>query len=155
MLGLQSININTLCLFRNTCKYQIIVWQSKNAVCAKCPITQNIEKMQNVHILRSYFVGQICSDWIITKNANIQSFIWATMTKLGMWVDVDSSITHVFCCWCAYKVPHLHICSDWLNTKKCKYPEFCMGYSDESWYIGSSELKCYPSVKYYPCTLLL
>ena len=29
---------------------------------------------------------------------------------------------------CAYLIPYLHICSDWLITKKIKYPEFCMGY---------------------------
>ena len=34
-----------------------------------------------------------------------------------MWVVVDSSITHVFCCQCTYQVPHLYICSDWLITK--------------------------------------
>ena len=27
--------------------------------------------------------------WLITKNANIKSFVWATVTKLAMWVEVD------------------------------------------------------------------
>ena len=30
----------------------------------------------------------ICSDWLITKRANIWSYVWATVTKLGMWVVV-------------------------------------------------------------------
>ena len=38
---------------------------------------------------------------------------------------------------CAYLIQHLHFCSDWLITKKSKYPEFCMGYIDETWYVGS------------------
>ena len=38
----------------------------------------------------------------------------------------------------------------WLaNNKKCKYQEFCMSYSEETWYVGRSGLK------YYPCVLLL
>ena len=36
----------------------------------------------------------------------------------------------------------------WLaNNKKVKYPEFCMGYIDETWYVGSD------GHKYYPCGL--
>ena len=50
---------------------------------------------------------------------------------------------------CAYLIPHLHICSDWLITKKVKYPEFCMGYIDETWYVDCD------GHKYYPCGLLL
>ena len=38
----------------------------------------------------------------------------------------------------------------WLaNNKKCNYQEFCMGYSDETWYVSRSGLK------YYQCVLLL
>ena len=38
----------------------------------------------------------------------------------------------------------------WLanNILTGKYPEFCIGYCDESWYIGSG------GYKYYPCGLL-
>ena len=37
----------------------------------------------------------------------------------------------------------------WMTTnKKDKYPEFCMGYSDEPWYVGRGEQK------YYQCGLL-
>ena len=33
----------------------------------------------------------------------------------------------------------------WLaNNKKCKYPEFCMGYSDETWYTSSGRHRYYP-----------
>ena len=30
----------------------------------------------------------ICSDWLITKKANIQSYVWATVAKLGMRVNL-------------------------------------------------------------------
>ena len=33
------------------------------------------------------------------------------------------------------------------NNKKVKYPEFCMGYIDETLYVGSD------GHKYYPCSL--
>ena len=90
------------------------------------------------------------------KNANIQSSIWATVTKLGMWVLVGTSNTH----WVSHHWMHimnisLHICPDWLITKKGKYPVDCMSYSDETWYAASSDLKCYPCAKYYPCALVL
>ena len=36
----------------------------------------------------------------------------------------------------------------WLaNNKKVKYPEFCMEYIDETWYVGSD------GHKYYQCSL--
>ena len=40
---------------------------------------------------------------------------------------------------CAYLIPHLQVRSDRLLTKKKKgkYPKFCMGYYDRSWYVGS------------------
>ena len=52
------------------------------------------------------------------------------------WVVMGTSTTHVSVARglfteCAYLIPHLHICSHWLITKKVKYPEFCMGYIDE------------------------
>ena len=67
--------------------------------------------------------------------------------KLGMWVvgaqvlPMLSVVTE-----CTYLIPPLHICSDWL-IKKVKYLEFCMGYIDETWYVGSD------GHKYYPCGL--
>ena len=39
----------------------------------------------------------ICSDWLITTKANIQSSVSATVTKLGMWVVIGRSTTHVVC----------------------------------------------------------
>ena len=39
----------------------------------------------------------ICSDWLITKKSNIQSSVWATLMKLGMWVVMGTSTTHVVC----------------------------------------------------------
>ena len=38
---------------------------------------------------------------------------------------------------CANLTPNLRICSDWLITKKSKYPAFHMAYIDETWYVGS------------------
>ena len=64
----------------------------------------------------------ICSDWLITKMSNIYSSVWATLIKPGMCVVMGTSTTHVPT-WsviteCIYLIPHLHICSDWLITKK-------------------------------------
>ena len=39
----------------------------------------------------------IYSDWLITKKSNIQSFVWATLMKLGMWVVMGTSTTYVVC----------------------------------------------------------
>ena len=39
----------------------------------------------------------ICSDWLITKKSNIQSCVWGTLMKLGMWVVGVTSTTHVVC----------------------------------------------------------
>ena len=118
----------------------------------------------------------ICSDWLITKKSNIQSSVWATLMKLGMWIVVGTSTTHVVChyqmrifntsfaylfslannkkgkypefvwatvmklgmwivmgtsitTWsvitkCAYLIPHLHICSHWLITRKVNMQSF-------------------------------
>ena len=44
----------------------------------------------------------------------------------------------------AYLIPHSHIYSNWLIIKKVKYPEVCMGYIDETWYVGSDGHKYYP-----------
>ena len=49
---------------------------------------------------------------------------------------------------CTYLMPHLHICSDWLITKKSNI-QFCMGYIDETCYVGSD------GHKYYSCGLSL
>ena len=84
------------------------------------------------------------------QKINIQSSEWATLMKPGMWVVMGISTKyypHVSVVTkCAYLIPHLHICSDWLITK-IKYPDFCMGYIDETWYVGSD------GHKYYPCGL--
>ena len=64
-----------------------------------------------------------------------------------MWVVVvDTSTTHVIC---RLQMRILFSTSFaylfWLaNNKTGKYPEFCIGYCDESWYIGSSGHKYYP-----------
>ena len=44
-----------------------------------------------------------------TTKSNVQSSIWAKVMKLGMCVVLQSSIIHLFGCWCAYQVTHLHI----------------------------------------------
>ena len=58
--------------------------------------------------------------------------------------------------WYVGSVHQMRIFNSWFaylfllaNNNKGKYPEFYMGYSDETWYVGSSALK------YYPCVLLL
>ena len=142
----------------------------------------------------------MCSDRVITKQANIQISVCATVTKLSMWVVVvgrSTTCTHVICChqmhirqtsfaylfWFAnnkkvniensvwttvtklamlvvvvgrnssHLVCHHQMCIFdtsfaylfWLaDNKTGKYPEFSMGYSDETWYEGSSEQKYYP-----------
>ena len=81
------------------------------------------------------------------KKANIQSSVWATVTKFGMWVVVDISTTHVVCC------HQMHIFNtsfaylfSLVNNKNDKYPEFFMGYSDKTWYGGGGSV----GHKYYP-----
>ena len=54
----------------------------------------------DVHIKYPVPLLHICSDGLITKkkkNADIQSSVWATVTKLGMFVVVGTDITHVVC----------------------------------------------------------
>ena len=58
--------------------------------------------------------------------------------KLGMWVVIEllifnTSFAYLF--WLAN------------NKKKIQYPEFCKGYIDETWCVGSD------GHKYYPCGL--
>ena len=49
------------------------------------------------HQLRIFLLPilNICSDWLITKKANIQNSVWATVTTLGMWVVVGTSTSHM------------------------------------------------------------
>ena len=85
----------------------------------------------SMHILSTSFAY---SDWLITINANIPSPVWAIQ-----WQNLWS-----ICCWekCLFNVSFAYLF--WLaNNKKCKYPEFCIGYSDKTWYVGSVEQKCY------------
>ena len=86
----------------------------------------------------------ICSDWLITKKANIQSSVWATVTKLGMWVVVGTSTTHMVYRhqMCMFNTSFAYLCR-LANNKKVKYPKFCMGYSDKTWYVGSGGQKYY------------
>ena len=68
--------------------------------------------------------------------------------KLGVWVvGGGTSTTHVVC----HNQMHIFNTSFaylfWLANKKVKYPDFCMGYIDETWYVGSD------GHKYYLCGL--
>ena len=60
----------------------------------------------------------IFSDWLITNKSNIQSSVWATLMKLGMWVVMGSSTAHVVC------RHQMHICNTsfaypfWLANNK-------------------------------------
>ena len=57
---------------------------------------------------------------------------------------VDTSTTHVVC---HHWMRTLNISFAYLfwlaNIKKGKYLEFCMGYNDETWYVGSDGHKYY------------
>ena len=67
--------------------------------------------------------------------------------KLGMWVVMGTSTTHVVC---RHQMRILNTSFAylfWLANKKVKYPEFWMSYIDETWYVGSD------GHKYYPCGL--
>ena len=82
------------------------------------------------------------------KKVNIQISVWAMLMKLGMWVVMGTSTTHVVC-------RHQMRISNtsfaylfWLgNNEKINYPEFCMGYIDEIGYVGSD------GHKYFLCGL--
>ena len=58
---------------------------------------------------------------------------------------MDSSITHMVC---RHRMHIFNTSFAYLfllgNNKKVKYPEFCMGYIDETWYVGSDGHKYYP-----------
>ena len=65
--------------------------------------------------------------------------------KLGMWVVMGISTTHVL-----YRHQmRIHVFYTsiaylfWLADNKIKYPELCMGYIDETWYVGSNGHKNY------------
>ena len=67
--------------------------------------------------------------------------------KLGMWVVMGTSrsTTHVVYHhqMCIFNTSFAYLF--WLaNNKKVKYSEFCMGYMDETWYVGSGGHKYYP-----------
>ena len=63
-----------------------------------------------------------------------------------MWVVVYTSTIHMVC---RHRMRISNTLSFaflfWLaNNKKDKYPQFCMGYSDQTWYVGSGGQKYYP-----------
>ena len=69
--------------------------------------------------------------WVENKKGGLKSHStlwWSVVTK------------------CAYLIPHLHICSDWLITQQqiSRVLYFCMGYSDKMWYLGSGGYKNLP-----------
>ena len=72
---------------------------------------------------------------------------WAIFVKLGigMWVMVYTSTTHVvYRHWmCIFNTSFAYLFR-LANNKKDKYPEFCMGCSEETWYVSSGGHKYYP-----------
>ena len=87
----------------------------------------------------------IYSDWLITKKANIQSSVWATVMKPGMWVVVGRSTTNMVCHHQMRLFNTSFAYLFWLaNNNKGKFSEFYMGYSDETWYEGSGGQRYYP-----------
>ena len=69
---------------------------------------------------------------------------WPIFVKFGMWVGGHKYYP------CGLLSPNAHINTSfaylfWVaNNKKVKYPEFCTGYIDETWYVGSDGHKYYP-----------
>ena len=63
----------------------------------------------------------------------VQSSVWAIVVKLGMWIVVDISTTHMVD---RHQMRILNTSFTYLfllaNNKKYKYPKFCKGYSDET-----------------------
>ena len=58
--------------------------------------------------------------------------------KLGMWVVMGTSATHVVYCHRMRISNTSFAYLFWLaNNKKVKYPEFCKGYIDEIGYVGT------------------
>ena len=61
-----------------------------------------------------------------------------------MWVVVDTSTTHVVC---RHRMRVFYTSFAYLfwlaNNKEGKYPELCMGYIDETWYVDSGGQKYY------------
>ena len=57
---------------------------------------------------------------------------------------MGTSTTHVVC---HHRMPIFNTSFAYLfwlaNNKKVKYPEFCMAYIDETWYVGSDGHKYY------------
>ena len=67
------------------------------------------------------------------------------VTKIGMLVVVDTSTTHMVFCDLMRIFDTSFAYLFWLAyNKKDKYPEFCMGYSDETWYVSCDGHKYYP-----------
>ena len=94
-------------------------------------VKQSGKQWYESEVLKSTSLSYHCSDWLITKNTNIQNPLWAKVAKLGMFVVVNTDIspTHVVCCqqMCIMYLSNMniplipHICSDWLITKKLFY----------------------------------
>ena len=65
-----------------------------------------------------------------------------------MWVVMGTSTTHVVC---RHRLRISNNAFAYLFclaiNEKVKYPEFCMGYIYETWYVGND------GHKYYPCGL--
>ena len=74
------------------------------------------------------------SDWLIKEKSYIQSSAWATVTKFGMLIVVGTGINHEVC---RQQIFIFNASFAYLfclaNNKKDKYPEFDMGYSEETW----------------------
>ena len=65
--------------------------------------------------------------------------------KLGIWVAMGTNTTHVVC---RHQIRIFNTSFAYLfslaNKKKGKYPELCMGHSNETWYVGCDGHKYYP-----------
>ena len=110
---------------------QSFVWATVTKLGMWVVVDTSTTHMVCRHQMRMFNTSFAYLFWLANnkKQANIQSSVWAIVTKLGMWVVVGIRITYVYLSaevlpmWfvitkCAYLIPHLHICSDWLITTK-------------------------------------
>ena len=62
---------------------QVNLTENKNAVCAKCSISQNFENASMCHILRFYFVGQFYSCAIYGRQQKALAVVLSTVDSKG------------------------------------------------------------------------
>ena len=79
----------------------------------------------NLHFSNENAMTDFCKTWYVGSGGH-KYYMWSVFTE------------------CAYLItPFAYLF--WLaNNKNVKYPDFCMGYIDETWFVGSNGHKYYP-----------